>query len=310
MTTAAAIRPSDPPGSGAPRGRKPELEDWLNLRLYHPLAGRLARLLVPTGVSPNMVSVAGALSIWAAAWAYASLAWPYGALLGLALHMLWHVIDGADGDLARLTGKSSPTGELVDGLCDYGGHCVLYFTLAAILDDQIGLWAWPLALAAAASHAVQTNHAEAQRRSYLWWCYGIPWLKHAQATGDKVFDERSWFSRTYTALARAYLKVAELMAPSASRLDALVDEPAGDPRRRLRIGRLVRRAWRRSLVYEKLVGPNPRTIMLGASMLAGSPLWFFLGEAVLLNLVLAASLIHHNAVGRRLIERLEDTSAR
>jgi hypothetical protein len=288
----------------APRARKPELEDWLNRRLYHPLSGWLARLLVPTGVTPNMVSVAGALSIWAAAWAYASVQWPYGALLGLALHMLWHVIDGADGDLARMTGKSSPTGELVDGLCDYAGHCVLYLALAAILDDQIGLWAWPLAVAAAASHAVQTNHAEAQRRSYSWWCYGVPWLKHAQAASDEVFEERSWFSRTYTPLARVYLKVAESMAPSASGLDALVEDAAGDPRRRSRISRLVRRAWRRSLVYEKLVGPNPRTIMLGASMLAGSPLWFFLGEVVLLNLILAASVAHHNAVGRQLVERL------
>ena len=72
----------------------------------------------------------------------------------------------------------------------------------------------------------------------------------------------------------------------------------------------MRRSSRTSLRLEKALGPNPRTIILGAAMLAGSPLWFFLGEAVLLNLVLAASLIHHNAVGRRLIERLEDTSAR
>jgi hypothetical protein len=305
MTSATAFSPPDPPAAGAPRARKPELEDWLNRHLYHPLSGRLARLLVPTGVSPNMVSVAGALSIWAAAWVYASVEWPYGALLGLALHMLWHVIDGADGDLARMTGKSSPTGEMVDGLCDYAGHCILYFTLAAILDDQIGIWAWPLAVAAAVSHAVQTNHAEAQRRSYQWWCYGVPWLKHAQAAGDEVFEQRSGFSRTFAWLPRVYLKVAEWMAPSASRLDAFVEQAADSPRRRARISRLVRRSWRRSLVYEKLVGPNPRTIMLGASMLAGSPLWFFLGEVVLLNMILAASVTHHNAVGRRLVERLD-----
>ena len=39
-------------------------------------------------------------------------------------------------------------------------------------------------------------------------------------------------------------------------------------------------------------------------MLAGSPLWYFLGEAVLLNLLLAASIVHHNKVGRMLVERL------
>ena len=39
-------------------------------------------------------------------------------------------------------------------------------------------------------------------------------------------------------------------------------------------------------------------------MLAGSPLWYFLVVAVLLNAVLVVSIAHHNAVGRRVVERL------
>ena len=66
----------------------------------------------------------------------------------------------------------------------------------------------------------------------------------------------------------------------------------------------MRGSWRTSLVYEKLVGPNPRTIMLGISMLLGSPLWYFLGEVILLNLILAVSVAQHNAVQQRLVERL------
>src|SRR5688572_1851297 len=151
--------------------RAPELEDPLNRYLYHPLAARLARSLAPTGISPNAVSVAGAMFVWAAAWAYTAVAWPFGVLLGLGLHMIWHVVDGADGDLARLTGKASPKGEMVDGLCDYAAHAVLYITLAALLDDAIGGWAWILASVAGASHAFQTNHAESQRRNYLCWAY-------------------------------------------------------------------------------------------------------------------------------------------
>ncbi len=51
--------------------------------------------------------------------AYAQRIWPWSARVGLALHMGWHIVDGADGDLARLTGRSSPTGELVVGPSDY-----------------------------------------------------------------------------------------------------------------------------------------------------------------------------------------------
>lgn len=284
--------------------RAPELEDPLNRYLYHPLAARLARVLLPTGISPNAVSVAGALLVWAAAWSYAAVAWPVGALLGFALHMGWHVVDGADGDLARLTGKASPTGELVDGVCDYSAHVVLYVVLAAILDDRLGGWAWVLAAAAGASHIVQTNHAEVQRRSYLWWAYGTPWLKHAQAAGDEVFRERHWFSRTFAWMARDYLKLANWMAPWAARLDQLVDEAAGDPQRTEWIRAQVRSSWKGALIFEKLVGPNPRTVILGLGMLAGSPLWFFLGEIVLLNAILILSVRHHNAIGRRLVVTL------
>jgi len=286
--------------------RPAELQDPLNRYLYHPLARRLARLVMPIGLSPNALSVAGTLVVWAAAWSYASLAWPAGALIGFGLHMLWHVFDGADGDLARLTGKASATGELVDGVCDYSAQTLLYFVLAAILDDQIGGWAWGLALFAGISHIVQTNHAETQRRSYLWWAYGVPWLKNARDAGDEVFRERNWFSHAFAWMARDYLKLAYWMAPSSARLDALVDEAAGDSRRLARIRRIVRRSWGTALVYEKLVGPNPRTILCGVSMLIGSPLWYFLGEALLLNLILGVSVLHHNAVGRKLVERLND----
>ena len=50
-------------------GKPPELQGLLNRTLYHPLAHRLARALVPTPVTPNMVSIAGAVIVMAIAWA-------------------------------------------------------------------------------------------------------------------------------------------------------------------------------------------------------------------------------------------------
>lgn len=303
MASAPADTPRAP-ADGRPRGRPPELEDALNRYLYHPAAARLARLLAPTGVTPNAVSVAGGLMIWAAAWAYTQLSWPLSVALGLLFHCLWHVVDGADGDLARLTGKSSPFGEMVDGACDYAGHSLLYVGLAAVLDDQLGIWSWLLGLAAAASHGLQTNHAETQRRTYLWWVYGVPWLKHAKAAGDEVFEERRGVRAAIGWLARRYLAVASAMAPWTPVIDRAVQSAADDPPRTLAIRRLVRRAWRRSLILEKAVGPNPRTIILGISMAFGSPLYFFLAETVALNLLLLGSIWQHNAMSRRLAEKI------
>lgn len=288
-----------------PRIRPRELEDSLNHYIYHPLAARLALALRPTGITPNAVSVAGALMVWGAAWGYTQLAWPLNAAVGLTFHLLWHVVDGADGDLARLTGKANPRGEMIDGLCDYAGHAVLYMALAAVLDDRLGIWSWLLGLAAAASHSLQTNHAETQRRSYLWWAYGIPWLEHAKAAGDEVFEGRNWFTRLSAWLAGRYLAVGAGMAPYAPRIDAAVGRAAKDPARLAEIRSLVRQMWHPLLTLEKAVGANPRTIILGASVALGSPLYFFIAETVLLNLLLLVSVRQHHRAGRRLAALLE-----
>ncbi len=282
--------------------RAPELHDPLNRFLYHPLAARLARLLMPTPVSPNAVSIVGGLMICAAAWAYTTLAWPVGALLGLAFHMTWHVVDGADGDLARLRDSASPTGELLDGVCDYVGHIVLYVALAEMLDDRLGGWAWAFAWLGALSHIAQTNHGESQRRAYLWWVYDVPWLRHARADRHEVFAGRSWFSRAFGWTGRHYLRLADLMAPHIARVDAAMAQAPGDAVARSRARRLVRRATRRSLLLMKLLGPNSRALILGFSMIAtGEPLLFFLIELVPLNLLLVYSVLYHRRLGRRLL---------
>src|SRR5687768_15995395 len=108
-SSSAGLREAE--SKGPPAALKPaELEDPLNLHVYHPMARRLAAWLQPTGVSPNAVSVISAIAVAAAAFAYAGLEWPLSVLIGLAFHLSWHVFDGADGELARLTGRASPFG--------------------------------------------------------------------------------------------------------------------------------------------------------------------------------------------------------
>lgn len=282
--------------------RPAELVDWFDRWLYHPPARWLARALRPTGATPNMVSVSGFLVLWLAAAAYVGLDYPLAVAAGFALQYLAGVIDGADGDLARLTGKVSPTGELVDGVCDYVGQVGLYIALAALLDDSIGGWAWLVASLAGASHAIQMNHAESQRRYYLWWAYGVPWLKQARAADDEVFRYRNWFSIGFGWMARDYMKLANAMTPFAARVDAAIDAAADAPQRLARIAAQARATHARPLAFQHLLMANPRWLLLGLSMLLGSPLWYFLAEITLLNLVLLASVREHNRVAAALVE--------
>lgn len=287
-----------------PQARPRELQDPLNFYFYHPLAARLARLLRPTGISPNMVSVMSLLALLAAAAAFTGLAWPANALTGFAFMLAWHVIDGADGDLARMTGRASATGELVDGVCDYAGNVILYFAFAFMLDDWIGAWAWVLTALAGASHVVQTNHAETQRRLYLWRAYGVPWIGSAKASGDAVFRRDTWFTRYFGFWAVGYVWLSNRMTPSANPIDAALARARDDPRETERIRAMVRGAFGPGLFLPKALGANPKTLLIGASMLAGSPLYYFLAMIFGVNLVLLASILHHRKVAARLAAAL------
>ena len=283
--------------------RPRELQDPLNYYLYHPLAWQLARLLARTRLTPNTVSVMGAMMVVAASAAYTQLAWPVSAALGMALHMGWHVVDGADGDLARLTGRASPIGEMVDGLCDYLSHAVLYIVLAFWLQahgGDVGGWpAWALVVFAGLSHAVQSNHVEVQRRQYQYWVYGTPWLRNAQTQGDSPVD-MSWGG----ALVALYLSVASGMTPHALRVDAAVAAAKDDPARLAQIAAAVRAESPPLLLLGKFLGPNPRAIVLGLSMFAGTPLWYMLYQSLVLNVLLVVSVRMHNAAAQRIALRI------
>ena len=279
--------------------RPRELQDTLNYRLYHPLAWRLALLLAKTPLTPNMVSVIGGCFVVAAGVVYVQpWGWP-GALLGLVLHMTWHIVDGADGDLARITGRTSPLGELVDGVCDYASHIVLYFILGWLLAQHIGhAWAWPIMVAAGVSHFVQANHVEVQRRQYQWWVYRVPWLRNTHKGETRT--GRFGFAQIVT----GYLQLASGMTPDALKIDASVEAALGNGAALDRIAGEVRSEAPPLLRLLKVLGPNPRAITLGLSMLAGSPLWYFLYQAVVLNALMAVSVMRHTAAARRIAAKI------
>jgi len=284
--------------------RPRELQDPLNLYLYHPLAWRLARRLATTPVTPNMVSLFGALLVIAAGIAYTRLAWPLAAALGMALHMIWHVVDGADGDLARLTGRSGPHGELVDGLCDYLSHVALYLLLGTMLAGEghaLGGWrSWVLVVFAGISHAVQANHVEVQRRQYQWWVYGTPWLRNSSGLASSGAG-RGWAG----VLVSGYLRLASGMTPEALRIDAAVQAGQNSAARLELIATAVRAEAPRLLLLCKILGPNPRAVILGLSMFCGTPAWYLFYQSLVLNALLVFSVAFHNAAARRIVARIE-----
>ena len=104
------------------------------------LASLLIRPLRDTPVTPNHLTTVRLLAGVAAAAAFASGLWPN---LAAILFVLSNLLDHSDGELARLTGKSSRAGHLYDLASDAIVHVTLFVSIG------IGLWttgagAWSL----------------------------------------------------------------------------------------------------------------------------------------------------------------------
>ncbi len=227
--------------------------------------------------------MSGAGAIVLAAAAYGSLAWPVGIVLGLLLHMSWHVLDGADGDLARLRGRASPNGELVDGICDYAGHIVLYVTMGSIAAGQMGATGWWLMWAAGASRIVQAAHYEGTRRQYQLLAYGTPWLASAQPQAGR--------SGRRNPLVAYYLALTGLIVPRPALIAA-----ASSERTLAQLREASRKRARALLASSGVLSANYRTLAVGAAMLAQHPQWYFLFEITLLNVVLGVSYVRVRGV--------------
>jgi phosphatidylglycerophosphate synthase len=258
-------------------GRPPEIEEIANRLWIHPASRALVTRLMSTPVTPNQISL---ISILAAAVACASFVWlptiP-GALLGLAWLFAWHVLDGADGDLARRTGRASASGELIDGVCDHVSQGLIYIALAAVLQRTVGFWAWPLALAAAASHTVQANAYESGRKTYRHWVYGAAWMR-----------QRPDLSRSWAGLAnRAYLGAANAFSPGEGEVETAMARAGALGETSFATARRIYRTAQAPLVKRSgLLGSTGRSLAVVASLVAGSPIWFFLYEIVVLDIAL------------------------
>jgi len=162
----------------------------------------------------------------------------------------------------------------------------------------MGWIAWPIAVFAGLSHAAQSNHVEVQRRQYQWWVYGTPWLRHTHASVEGTAQQGFGGILTY------YLQFASGLTPYALAVDAAVDKAQGDPARLDAIRAAVRAEAGPLLLMCKFLGPNPRALVLGASMLAGSPLWYFIYQGAVLNLLMVVSVVMHNAAAKRIAVRI------
>jgi phosphatidylglycerophosphate synthase len=271
-----------------PARRTFEIEEITNFYFIHPVASRLTPLFARLGISPNAVSLAGMAFGISAGVAY----YPYQdlrcALAGFILMIAWHVMDGADGQLARLTRSQSDLGKILDGICDYVVFIAVYSAWAAALNRETGGWGWALAIAAGLSHAVQSAAYEVQRQEYNFWGWDRKSAellaldaRPARTAGGPIVPRL--MDMIYRLYVRCQLQVAGVVMEFHKRLATTLE---AEPERAAFFRERYRALFAPSVRWWSVMSANYRTLGIFIAALIGRPQYYFWFEIVGFNLIL------------------------
>jgi hypothetical protein len=147
--------------------KHPEVEEAIDLAFYRPLGYGLSRLLQPTAVSPDQVTIASAV-IGVLGGHLLLHGQPLLDALGAFAIVFSALLDSVDGQLARLRGTSSRTGRMHDGMSDSLVFISVYLHLAGRLVLQgASPLLLPFALALVANQFLANALADLYRHAYL-----------------------------------------------------------------------------------------------------------------------------------------------
>jgi len=289
-----------------PTRRTTEIEEITNLYLIHPLASRLVPIFAQLHVTPNAVSILGMSFGILSAFAYYRYWDPRFALAGFALMIAWHVMDGADGQLARYTQSYSYFGKMLDGIADHVTFAAVYIALAVASSRRHGNWVYALAAISGVFHAIQSASYETQRQEYDYLGWGKKPQEPPPRNGDRErggpggirwlldFLHRLFFLGLGFPTAAINRKFRETMAEA-------LQHHSGE-------AVLVRQHYRETLAPRirgwSLLSANYRTLGIFISTLFKAPEYYFAFEIVGFSLVLALLIRRLNTAHEVLLSKL------
>lgn len=294
-----------------------DTEEWLDIRFTRPLGLLWANFFNRFGVHPNVVTL---LSIVLGA--AAGVLFYFDSLLlnvaGILLLVWANLYDSADGQLARMTGKKTRWGRILDGFAGdvwfftiYAAICLrLQNTCIPFTDLKWGIWIWLLAaLSGLVCHAKQCQLADYYRNIHLYFLKGESGseLDHS-AKLSAEFRSLSWRKdgawKLFLFFYRNYTRAQEAMTPAFQAFKADADRRFG---RRIpaalaadfRRGSLPLMKWANILTF------NTRAIVLYAVILVAQPWIYMVFELTVLNAIFLHMHRCHENLCRRLQNRID-----
>ena len=277
-----------------------DTEEFLDIHFNRPIGYLWALFFQRLDVHPNVVTI---LSFFLGIGAGVMFYYPdlLHSIIGIGLLMWANHFDSCDGQLARLTGKKTLWGRMLDGLAGDVWFVAIYMALCLRLQDDampLGLcggveWGWRIwllgAVAGLLCHTRQCALADYYRNIHLFYLKGNEGSELDNSRQQREnFRRLPWKGNVWWKLFLffydRYTHGQERVTPAFQRLHAWVKQQYGD-----RIPQAFRDDFRRHslplMKYTNILTFNTRAIVLYLSVLATVPYVYFLFELTVLTAI-------------------------
>jgi len=315
-----------------------ETEDWLDLHVIRPVCYYLAVIFAKLGIHPNTVTIASMFIGAGSAIFFGCASYYYGGTEGLVFNiiaivllMIADIFDCTDGQLARMTGKKSRLGRILDGAAGFTWFVPIYHALVwrfylhhdiefawfGIADTQqnaiiatlivyaFGLWSGIVGIAG------QQRLADYYINVHLFFLKGekgseLDNSRQQQEILDKMSPDDPWIERWFQNNYVGYTKAQEKVTPQFQRLMGRLREKYGphasdipaDFRESFRQKSLPVIFWNGLLTF------NFRSFWLFLFCLIDLPAMYFLFEIFAMGLLAWYVNHRHEAFCRRFADSL------
>ena len=231
-------------------------------------------------------------------------------LIGILLLIWANWYDCADGQLARMTGKKTLVGRVLDGFAGDVWFFCIYLGLCLRLTPQWGIWIWLLAAwAGLRCHGRQCAIADYYRNIHLWFFLGekkselVTSRQEEEEYRNLKWKSSEWFHKLYLFFYIRYTKSQEDQTPVFQKLFQAIQEKLGgnvsdDMRQRFRADSLPLMPITNILTFDTRAG------VLFLSVIIGMPWIYFVFEATALELLRYWMIHTHETFCQKYIDEI------
>lgn len=303
-----------------------DTEEWLDVHFTRPIGLVFALLWNKFGIHPNVITIVSIFLGAGAGWMFSHTELIYN-VYGIILLMLANFCDSTDGQMARLTGKKTLLGRVLDGFSgDVWFFCIYVGIAYRLMSQHIpgtdiywSIWIWALAvIAGVVCHSPQSSLSDYYRQIHLFFLKGKSGAELDNYVQQRAKFEslgvKDWFEKLYCYFYSGYCKSQERRTPAFQSFFSLWNQV--ELKRGKEQMEPIRQEFlagsRPLMPFTNLLTFNSRAIAIYITCIAGSltqdiigPWIYLFIEIIVLNILYIRMHKGHEMLCQRMAQKIE-----